>query len=165
MADKANTIDTATAAALVKITPTYVRKLSRDGWFKSAGRDRWHLVDVVQGYISCLKDEGRRTSRSASASRVQDARAKEIELKVAREDRSIIDTDEALAAADRMAGAYLESVSGLPARITRNQSERQRLEKIFDAERQRLSDIFAKIASSVRTGIEDAEADGEDDAG
>jgi hypothetical protein len=40
---------------------------------------------VVQGHIRYQQDENRRASKSASASRVQDARAQQIEMQTARE--------------------------------------------------------------------------------
>lgn len=164
-AEQPNTIDTAMAAALLKITPRYVRQISSQGWYKPAGRDRWNLIELVQGYIDFLKDEGRRTSKSAAESRVRDARAAEIERRLAREDRTIIMLDEAMAFVDLISGDFLQSIGGLPARITREPRERQRIERICDAERLRLSDLYAERSRSLRTGQSAAHADAEDDAG
>ncbi|MER9355542.1 hypothetical protein NKI61_19930 [Mesorhizobium sp. M0514] len=160
----ANTIDTATAAKLIQVTPRYVRQLSTQGWFKQVARDRWSLIEVVQGYIACLKDEGRRTSKSAADSRVRDARAAEIERRLARDDRTAIDMGEAVAALDKVTGDFLQSIGGLPARITREPRERQRIEAICDAERLRLSDRFSESAQALRSGLPADQADDEDDA-
>ncbi|MDS1135166.1 hypothetical protein [Nitratireductor indicus] len=45
---------------------------------------------------------------------------------------------------DELTGAYLASLSGMPARITRNLDERKRLETIFDGERSRLAGGFSE---------------------
>lgn len=159
----ANSIDTNTAAALIKVTPRYVRQLASQGWFKQVARDRWNLIEVVQGYIACLKDEGRRTAKSAADSRVRDARAAEIERRMAREDRTVIDLDEAAATVDRVAGEFLQAVGGLPARITRDPRERQRIEAICDAERLRLTDVFAERALALKSGLSADQTLDEDD--
>ncbi len=50
-------LSTAQAAQLLMLpAPVEISKLSRDGWMKAAGRDRWRLVDVVQGYVRYLRD-------------------------------------------------------------------------------------------------------------
>lgn len=162
---QAGTITTAQAARLLMVTEAWVRKLTRDGTIAKAARDRYNLVAVVQGYIRFLKDEERRSSKSAADNRVRDARAAEIERRMAREDRDLIMLDEAMAAYDFATGLYLTSISGLPARMTRNASERRRLEAICDGERQRLADRFAEGASALRTGEAAVDADDEDDAG
>lgn len=161
---QANTIDTVTAAALLKITPQWVRQLAAQGWYKPIARDRWNLVEVVQGYIDSLKDENRRSAKSAAESRVRDARAAEIERRLAREDRGLIALDEAVRFVDLISGDFLQSIGGLPARITRVPRERQRIESICDAERLRLSDLYAERRQTLRTGRPAAEADDEDDA-
>lgn len=164
-AQNANLIDTKTAAALIKVTPRRIQQLAKDGWFKAKGRGKWSLVEVVQGYIDFLADERARNSKVAAGSRLSDARAREIEIRTARLDRQVIDLDEATPLFDQLAGEFMQSLGGLPARITRVPRERQRIEAIIDGERQRISDRFAKIANTLATGIDDDEAGGEGDAG
>lgn len=161
---QAGTITTSQAARLLMISDERVRQLTKSGFVPKAARGRYNLVALVQGYIRFLKDDERRTSKSAAESRVKDARAAEIERRMAREDRKIIALEEAMAAFDQATGLYLQSLSGLPARMTRNASERRRLEAICDTERERLSHRFAEDASALRTGIEAAGAEDEDDA-
>lgn len=163
-ADKGNLIDTSTAAALLKVTPRWIQQLAKDGWIKSAGRGKWSLVGVVQGYIDFLKDENARKTKSASQSAVQEARAEEIRRRIAREDRETIDVAEAVESFERATGEFIQSIAGLPARITRNPRERKRIEAICDAERQRITDRFAEIAHTLSTGIAVADPGDEDDA-
>lgn len=153
------------AARLLMISEERIRQLVKQGYVPvSEKRGHVQLVGSVQGYIRFLKDDERRSSKSAADARVRDARAAEIERRMAREDRDIIMLEEAMAAYDFATGLYLESVSGLPARMTRNVSERRRLEAICDGERQRLADRFAEGASALRTGSTAADTDDEDDA-
>lgn len=162
---QAGTITTTQAARLLMLSDERVRQLTKSGYVPTLAQGRYNLVAVVQGYIKYLKDDERRSSRSVADNRVRDARAAEIERRMAREDRDIIMLDEAMAAYDFATGLYLTSISGLPARMTRNASERRRLEAICDGERQRLADRFAERASALRSGEAAVDADDEDDAG
>lgn len=161
----AGTITTVQAARLLMVSDEWIRRLTKQGYMQAVATGRYNLVAVVQGYIRFLKDEDRRSSKSAADNRVRDARAAEIERRMAREDRNLIMMDEALAAYDFATGLYLTSISGLPARMTRNASERRRLEAICDGERQRLADRFAEGASALRSGEAVVDAEDEDDAG
>ena len=62
-------LSTAQAALLLMLpAPVEISKLSRDGWMKAAGRDRWRLVDVVQGYVRYLRDRAGLIDSKALAS-------------------------------------------------------------------------------------------------
>lgn len=158
------TLDTATAAALLMMTPRNLQYLAKDGWVKRAGPGRWPLVALVQGYIKALKDETARRTKSAADSRVRDARAAEIEMRMAVKSRDLIPIAEAMYSVDEIAGAFLAAVSALPARITRDQRERARLEQIVDQTRGHLAARFAEIGAALRTGKPVDSASAEDDA-
>lgn len=159
------TLDTATAAALLMMTPRNLQYLAKDGWVKRAGPGRWPLVGLVQGYVKYLKDETARKTKASADSRVRDARAAEIEMRMAIKTREMIPLDEAVYAADDMAGAFLAAISALPATITRDQRERDRLETICDKVRAGLSSRFAEVGAALRTGKPVDPAEAEDDAG
>lgn len=161
---KEHVVSTKVAAEYLALTERRVQQLAAEGWVKPVGRGRWSLVEVIAGYVESIRAENAKKTKSAADSRVRDARAAEIERRMAREDRKIIALDEAMAAFDHATGLYLQSLSGLPARMTRNASERRRLEAICDTERERLSHRFAEGASALRTGVEAAGAEDEDDA-
>src|SRR5688572_21374432 len=84
----------ATGAKLIMVEIQWFNNLVRQGHIKALSKNRYRVIDVVQGYITYLKDENRRATKSASASRVQDMRANEIELKIAKERRDLIPADE-----------------------------------------------------------------------
>lgn len=56
MVDDVGIITTEQAAALLMLpAPVEVTRLSKEGWFKSVGPDRWRVVDVVQGHIRSMR--------------------------------------------------------------------------------------------------------------
>lgn len=152
------------AADLLQLSPRRLRQLAADGWIPAAGRGRYPLAGLVQGYASFLMASGARRTKSANEGRLKEARARLVEQRIAREDRGLIDLQEALDAFEDIAGAYAGSIAGLPARIAMDPSERRRIQVICDAERLRVSDRFAEIASALRTGRGADDAGGEDAA-
>jgi phage terminase Nu1 subunit (DNA packaging protein) len=163
-ADEAGTITTEVLARLLMVTPHWVRRLTNEGWIPRPARNRYRIAEGVQGYIRFLRDEQRRASKSASASRVQDARACEIELRTAREENRLIETEEAIAVCDEIVGAWRSALSGLPARITRNLELRRRIETEVDDICRSVADRLAERARALRACGEALAPDPEDDA-
>lgn len=151
-------------AAVLNLTPQRIDQLVKEGVIEKSGRGRYPLVGSVHAYIRSLKSAMDGQTKRATSNRAQEARAAEIERRMAREDREIITLAEAVASVDEVAGEYLQSIGSLPARITRDPRERQRIEAICDAERLRLSDRFVKASRDLRSGGSADEADDEDDA-
>ena len=151
-------------ATVLNLTRQRIDQLVKEGFIEKSGRSRYPLVASVNGYVRSLKQAMDGQTKRATSNRAQEARAAEIERRMAREDRDIITLAEAIGAVDEVAGEYLQSIGSLPARITRDPRERQRIEAICDAERLRLSDRFVKASRDLRTGGTADEADDEDDA-
>jgi hypothetical protein len=88
------------------LTPQRVVQLDREGHITKAGRSRYPLEASVHGYLKFMKRTIEGQTKSASSDRAQDARAREIELRMAREDRKIIDIAGAAAVLDRVTGEF-----------------------------------------------------------
>ena len=146
------------------LTPQRVNQLERGGYVKKVRRGVYLLVDVVQGYIRYLKDEERRTSKSATASQVQEERALEIRQRRLREEHKLIETDEALAVCDEIVGTYKSELAGLAARVTRDIDLRSKIETEVDDVCRRVADRFEQRASDLRTSGEAGAPVAEDDA-
>lgn len=86
-----NLISLGSAAALLMVSEHWIRDLSKKGYIPKPDRGTVPLVAAVQGYIGWLKDEDRRASKTAVASAVQQVRAKEIEMRIAREAGELIE--------------------------------------------------------------------------
>ncbi len=81
------------------------------------------------GLHQLLRDEERRSSKSAAASAVQQARAEEINLRVAKERSKLIETDEVEDAISDILGQLRAGFDGLPASVTRDAALRDKIEQ------------------------------------
>lgn len=163
MEDAEAPVSTAFLADLFAISKQAIARLAGAGVFPKLSRGRFPLGETVRGYLD-FKVAGEAARRgTGSSDRVRDARATQIEMRIAREDRELVTMEEATATLDEIAGAFITLVSGLPHRITRDPRERQRIEAIIDAERLRLSDTFAKTAKKLKAGQALVDADDEED--
>lgn len=140
--EPAGTITTGQAAKLLMVSEAWVGKLHKMEYVPKAGRGKWNLVSVVQGYIRFLKDEDRRSSKSASASRMQDVKTARLELQMRAESRELVPFDDAKLVLDTAAGLMRSSVMAVPAKFTRDLKERRRLENL-------LSEALGQIATGI----------------
>jgi hypothetical protein len=159
--EAAGTITVEVAARLLMVTPEWIRRLSKDGWIPKVQRGRYRVVDVVQGYIRFLKDEARRSSKTASLSRLQDIRTRKEELAVAQTERELVPLVEAMTLVDEVAGAVVARVNAIPARLTRNIEQREQLQREVDDALTEVADRIAKLRRSYRSGDEDPAPDEE----
>jgi hypothetical protein len=162
-APQAGTISAGHLAKLLMLSPERIRQLGKAGHLPRAGRGNYLLVGAVQGYVKYLKEDAQRAGKSAAEDRVRDARAAEIERRMAREDREIVDLDEAIGTLEDISGLMLATLGSLPAMITRNPSERRRIENIVHAAQKRLVERFAQKMAALQTGEEDAVSGDEDE--
>jgi len=152
------------AAKLLKVSAERVRQLVRGGWIKKAAKNQYPLVGVVHGYIDFLKDEERRTSLVQNESGLKAARQREVELRIAERERSLVPRDEAEAAMDVVVGKVNAEMNGLAARVTRDIEMRTKIEIEVHASLQRISEALEAGSENLASGGADAAADAEDDA-
>ncbi|MCR6673243.1 hypothetical protein [Devosia ginsengisoli] len=134
------------------ITSRWIRKLQADGYIPRPAPGKVALVAAVQGYIKSLKDEDRRSTKTASDSRVRDARAAEIEMRIAERKRELIPIEDAAAAMDLLAGKTKEEMTGLAARITRDMELRRKIEAEVNGAQSRIADALRASAEFARKG-------------
>lgn len=141
------------AAELLMLTTERIRGLAKEGFIDKPARGVVSRTSAVQGYIKFLKDEERRTSKSAAASAVQAARAKEIELRIARETGELVLRDDVAAFLADHLSIFRSELAGIPAAMTRDMSMREKFESGLNAAIARLADAFTKYRSVERLGI------------
>jgi phage terminase Nu1 subunit (DNA packaging protein) len=159
--------DGATATAVgshLDLSRQRVGQLADEGVFSRNANGLYDLDNCRLAYIRWIRDDQRRTTKSASTSRVQDARAREIELRMARDAHRLIETDEAIAVCDEIVGTYKAELAGLPARVTRDMGLRQTIETEIDDICRRVADRLEQRASDLRSSGEAGTSDAEDDA-
>lgn len=162
MSEPSGLIAIGQAARLLMISDERVRQLQKQGYIpRVPKRGVVPLVGAVQGYLRYLKDEERQTSKSAAASRVTDARTREIELRIAERQRDLIPQEDARAVIGEMAAMLKAEFVGLPARVTRDLDLRRTLEQEVDASFARLAASAERARSALVTGGLDLEAEPE----
>jgi hypothetical protein len=140
------------AAKLLGITQQYFNQLVRDEWIKPVGKNRYRLPSVVQGYKAFLQDEGRRTQKSAAASRVQDARASQLELQNARELGKLIEIEDVLLWQSEILGRLRTELTGVPAASSRDLDVRAEIEKQVNAAIERCRRSFEEAWQAIESG-------------
>jgi len=136
------------------ITQQRIRQLQKDGYIPKGTRGNVGLIVAVQGYIQFLKDEERRTSKSAAESRVREARAKEIELRNAVHLRELVPIEDAQAALDLVVGKVGEELGGLAARVTRDMELRRKIEAEIHGAQKRIAEGLGASANFIEKGGE-----------
>ena len=97
MGEKPATATTAKMAQLLGYSRQHFERIAAAGWAKPRAPDCWPIIETFQGVLRYARDESRRTTNSASQSRVAAARAREIELRTAQRAGELCETEEALA--------------------------------------------------------------------
>lgn len=126
-------VPTTQVAAVLMVSGERIRQLQNDGYIpRSPVRGHVSLVGAVQGYIRFLKDESRASSRVASESRVRDARAREMELRIAEREGRLVDMADVIAFETDVLGSLAAQLSTLSSRVTRDLAIREKIDKELD---------------------------------
>ena len=152
--DYAEVAGTARMSDIIGVSRVWLDTLSKEGWIKQLGRDRWSISATVKGVFKYKSDAERRISKSAVRSRVNAARAREIELRTAQRAHILCETEEALALADDVFGTLRSELSGLPAMVTRDLEIRREIEK-------GVNEILNRTAKRLATRAQALRANGE----
>jgi phage terminase Nu1 subunit (DNA packaging protein) len=155
-------VKTESAADFLKISAEWVRRLNREGWIKKTGKDRYRLIDATQGYLDYLRDDSRKTSKSAAASQVQVARAREIELRVAREEGRLVSMEDVDAVVSDILGTFRSELDGIPAAASRDLEVRRAVEKNLNEAIDRCRERFERAQRELAGG-RDVTLEGDDD--
>jgi hypothetical protein len=105
-------------------------------------------------YIRYLRSEDRRGAKSATASRVQEARANEIELRTAREEGRLVPLEGVQAAFADILGTYRYELTGVPAASSRDLAVRSEIEKHLNDAIDRCRKRFGEVGDALRSGRE-----------
>ncbi len=133
-------ITTTVAAELLGVTSSRISQLTMSGVLPPKEGKWFSLADVVTAFVGNLRNDARRTTISASASRKDDARTREIELRIAEKEGRLIDLEEHDAILDEVISTVVVGLNSLAPRVTRNPAIRATIEQAVNAIRTELAD-------------------------
>lgn len=153
------TISADQAAALLGRSRAWVFNLVKEGFIEKQAKGQYTLAAIAKGVTKYYEDQLATTSKTAIASRATDARAREIELRIAEKTRSLIPIEDANLALDLVVGEVNRQFTGLAARVTRDVATRRKIEAaVYEAKRE-ISEALGSGKELARTGVDPADAD------
>jgi C4-dicarboxylate-specific signal transduction histidine kinase len=157
--EQATLTDSRTLARCWGVTAPRVSQFAAEGWLKPVGkRGRYSWFDACQGFVRWLRDEGRRTSKSASDSRMRDAKAHDIEVRTRQRLNRLVPIEIYDEMIDSMAGVVRSEFAGLAAVCTREMTMRRIIEREVNARLRRIAEhaLAQAIRLEALGGADDA---------
>ncbi|MCA1452851.1 hypothetical protein I6F35_06400 [Bradyrhizobium sp. BRP22] len=156
--------DSATLARCWGVTTPRISQFVAQGWLKTTGRKaQYNWFDACQGYVRWLRDEDRRSQKSAADSRMRDAKAREIEVRTNQRLGRLVPLEVYEEMIDSLAGEVRSEFAGLAAACTRDLTLRRIIEREVNARLRRIAEHAMAQAIRLETvrGADDAvRADG-----
>ena len=147
--EQATMTDSATLAQCWGLSISRISQFVNDGWLHYAGRKgKYKWFDACQGYVRWLRDENRKTSKSASDSRMRDAKANDIEVRTQQRLSRLVPLDIYEEMIDGLAGVVRSEFAGLAAASTRDLTMRRIIEREVNARLRRISEYA--LAQAIR---------------
>lgn len=129
-----------------------VGQLEAEGVFSKSVGGGFALDKCRTAYIRWLKDENRRGSKASGASVFQQARTREIEQRMAREDGKLVPIEAVNAAIDQIVGTFRSELSGVAAASTRDLELRQTIDGNLNAAIERCREGLSSAEIDLRAG-------------
>jgi hypothetical protein len=140
------------AMQLLMVSDTWIRKLVKSGYIPAIENGTVQLVAAVQGYIRYLKDEERRTSKTATLSQVQQERALEIRQRREQAAGNLVELDATEEFVADTLGALRAEIFGVPAAVTRDAELRLLIEQRLNDALTRARNKFTQRSETLRSG-------------
>jgi hypothetical protein len=123
-------VTAAAVGAHLRLTRQRVGQLTDEGVFSRLTDGSFDLDACRFAYIEWLRSDDRRAAKSVVSSRINDARAAEIEVRTAERLKTLqgLGRDEGLAVVDAVLGPMRSDLQSVPARLTKDLALRRRLE-------------------------------------
>ena len=161
-------VSTPDLAEILGVGERRIQQLANEGVLRRLRHGEWLVPECVQAFIKYRLDseaekDGRRTG--STDEKIKLVRLRREELKLAAEERDLVPLVDALGAMSEIAGAVAFNIGAVAPGFTRDVPERDRLQKAIDDALRTVADRVEELGAALRSGCEDPEADGEDDAG
>lgn len=151
-------------AALLSLSIERVRQLVNSGYVPRVGKAKYPVVGAVQGYTRFLKDEDKRTSKSAADDSLKAVRQREVEIRIAKEEGRLVEMDDVEAVTSSILATLRAELSGLPASVTRDMKLRGEIERGLNGAFARSQNKFREANEALRACRDPLGADGKNDA-
>lgn len=160
-------VSTETGGRLLGLTAERVRQLAKEGAIAKQGRDRFRIFDLVQGYLSFLRDEDRQSNKSAADAKLQAKRVELADLRILRESKALQAAAQAegLAVIDEFAGGLKSDLMAMAARVTDSLELRRKIEENIDVAFGAAAKRAAATATLVEASLGALGSEGEDEPG
>jgi hypothetical protein len=148
--EQATLTDGRTLARCWGLTAPRISQFVAEGWLKPVGdkRGRYSWFDACAGYVRWLRDENRTTSKSASDSRMRDAKARDIEVRTQQRLARLVPIEIYEEMIDTLAGMVRSEFAGLAAACTRDVTMRRIIEREVNARLRRIAEH--SLAQAIR---------------
>lgn len=128
MADNApQTLTVSQAAALLGRSDRWVHMLREAGHIRVDERGRYPVVAVVRGAMAYMAEQLDKAERKARENRATDARTREIELRTAAREATLVPKNDVIAVVDCMADMARDEFTTLPKRAAKGRTARAAL--------------------------------------
>lgn len=127
MTENVQHLSVAQAAALLGRSDRWVHMLREAGHIRLGERGQYRVVEVVRGAMAYMDEQLDKAQRRARANRATDARTREIELRTAAREATLVGKEDVVAVLDGMAEMARAEFSSLPKRAARGRAARAAL--------------------------------------
>ena len=140
------------AASLLGLSAVRVGQLWREGAIPAPTDGRFPLLELVRRYTTWLRDETRKSSQSAASTRVADARAQQIRLKIAREAGELIELQRVMRLHALILTSLTGELSGIGTQATRDLAIRAAVDNGIEGALTRCANKLAFAMTELRAG-------------
>ncbi|MBB3998623.1 hypothetical protein [Aureimonas pseudogalii] len=139
-------------AALLDVSVRHLSRLSKADIVIRNENGSYPVTANVGRYIAYAVDGERRKAADTSGDRLREQRRLALERDMARDDRKLVDIEEATETLDEVIALVVEAFEALPRRATSDRSAQLKIQAVCDAIRGELADGLSAKASTLRTG-------------
>lgn len=133
-------------AYLLDVDQRTIRNYAAAGTITKPGPNIYPLAESIRGIIAAAKKSSRNSALEKEQAALMAGKRKMIELRLAEEERRLIEMSEAEAVLDEIVGTFRAGLDSLGPRISRDPELRRKVKVETDAILQAASDKFAQLA-------------------
>ncbi|EAV44224.1 hypothetical protein SIAM614_03660 [Roseibium aggregatum IAM 12614] len=146
------TVGISVLAEILEVTDRQARNLLSDAGVKPTSRGKWPFAMSVRSILQHARKSREDSELSKAKAREINARARRHELSMAKAERELIPLEDFEVAFDEVLAAMRSEFVGLPARLTRDRTERTRFNGEVHASMARIAAKLKDRADMLRGG-------------